>query len=543
MKLLMESLHPAWLRFESEYRECMVSGGDGVELYTQVFAADEKSAGPVVVVRSPYVTDAPVAEPVTGLYADLIRAGYVVVSQHCRGCGKSGGECVPYLNERADGLALLEWIRKQSFYAGEIFLTGGSYLSSVHLSYLNAVGEDVKGAVLAVQDCNRYNILYRNGFYKCGLHGAWAVGMYRKNQLKNKNFTRDSFRIFPLTAFSETVFGEKAAFMDEEFCHPDPADSFWETPAGGGDYKHALENLKIPVLFTTSFYDIYTEGVIDMWESLAPEAREKCALAVTPYNHGYLGGPAQTISFENGELDKVWPNFQLDWFNSIREKRAPGFVTCGKVTWHAQYEGIWRTADHLENGAKEVCFALNEGKLESCPAEEKGITFTYNPYNPAEFKGGCCNNFDGQQLQDKPNSRYDIISFLSEPLAQDMVLQGRGKVVLKVASDCEDTCFYARLSFVNKEGKCYCLRDDIVSLRSQHPGYKPGTAVEIALSFAPNAVKIAAGEQLRLDISSSCWPYFLPHRNKVGNFWEMESAAIARNTIYTASSTLTLFER
>ena len=98
------------------------------------------------------------------------------------------------------------------------------------------------------------------------------------------------------------------------------------------------------------------------------------------------------------------------------------------------------------------------------------------------------------------------------------------------------------MSFVNKEGKCYCLRDDIVSLRSQHPGYKPGTAVEIALSFAPNAVKIAAGEQLRLDISSSCWPYFLPHRNKVGNFWEMESAAIARNTIYTASSKLTLFE-
>ena len=124
-----------------------------------------------------------------------------------------------------------------------------------------------------------------------------------------------------------------------------------------------------------------------------------------------------------------------------------------------------------------------------------------------------------------------------------MVLQGRGEVVLKVASDCEDTCFYARLSYVNKAGECYCLRDDIVSLRGQYPQYKPGTAVEIKLNFAPNAVKIAQGEKLRLDISSSCWPYFLPHRNKVGNYWEMESAAIARNTIFTGSSKLTLFER
>ena len=96
---------------------------------------------------------------------------------------------------------------------------------------------------------------------------------------------------------------------------------------------------------------------------------------------------------------------------------------------------------------------------------------------------------------------------------------------------------------MDSENKCYCLRDDIISLRKFYPDYQPGSRVEVELNFAPNAVRIAKGWQLRLDISSSCWPYFLPHRNKVGNFWEMESAAIAHNTIYTASSKLTLFER
>lgn len=543
MKTMMEVKHPCWERFEAEYQEFMLPASDGVLLFTRLFSLSPDSKGPVVVMRSPYETDAPLPPLQTGLLAALVKAGYIVVYQHCRGCGKSDGICIPYLNERQDGLALLEWIRKQSFYAGELFLTGGSYLASVHFSYLNTDVSDVKGAVLAVQDCNRYNILYRNGFYKCGLHGAWAVSMYKKKQLKQKNFTKDTFRTFPLTAFSQTVFGEEASWMTEEFCHPDPADPFWNTPEGGGDYKTALDDLKFPVLFTTSFYDIYTEGVFDMWDKLTPEQRRKCALVVTPYAHAYLGTPSPVVEFNNGRLEEMWPDFQVEWFNAIREKRAPSFVTLGCTTWHAQHEGIWRTAPHLENGQQPMTFVLNDHTLDEKALPEQEITYTYNPYNPAEFKGGCCNNFDGQQLQDAPDSRYDIKSFLTEPLTKELVLQGRGQVKLKVASDCEDTCFYARLSMVNTKGESVCLRDDIISLRSQHPDYRPGTAVEVELNFAPNAIKLVPGEQLRLDISSSCWPYFLPHRNKVGNYWEMESAAIARNTLFTGASTLTLFER
>lgn len=544
MKITAESCFPFWERFEAERHEYMVPAADGAKLFTLVFSPLSHANGAVVVMRTPYVTpEDPLPEVERGSSAEFLRAGYVLVIQHCRGCGRSEGICVPYNNERQDGLSLLAWIRKQPFYNKELYLTGGSYLSSVHLSYLNAAGEDVKGALLEVQDCNRYNILYRNGFFKCGLHGSWAVRMYKKNQLKKKNFTNDSFRTFPLSSFSKAVFGEEHTFLDEEMSHPDPADPFWETPDGGSDYKHALDDLKIPVLFTTGFYDIYTEGVLDMWEHLSPESRSRCALAVTPYSHAYLGGGTNPIVYQNGDLGAMWPNFKVEWFNAIREKRTPSFITPGSVTWHAQHEGIWRSAPHLENGAKELCFTLNDHTLDQKTEAEKEITYTYNPCNPAEFKGGCCNNFDGQQLQDPPDSRYDIISFLTGPLERDVLLQGRAKVKLKAASDCEDTCFYARLSYVNKEGLCYCLRDDIISLSSQHPDYLPGTPVEVVLEFAPNAVKIAAGERLRLDISSSCWHYFLPHRNKKGSFREMESAAIARNTIFTGASKLILFER
>ena len=543
MKVLMESFFPVWHRFNAECQELMLTAPDGVKLFTRVFYPDGQSKGPVTVIRTPYETAGSLPELCNGLLADQVEAGFIVVMQHCRGCGASEGDCVPYHNEREDGLALLDWIRQQPFYDGEIYLAGGSYLASVHFSYLNAAGDDIKGAVLDVQDCNRYNILYRNGFFKCGLHGSWAVTMYKKNRQIKKNYTHDSFRTFPLSAFSQAVFGEKRTFLDEEFSHPDPADPFWDTPAGGGDYKTALDNLKFPVLFITGFYDIYTEGVFDMWERLSPEIRSKCALVVTPYSHAYLGTQNNVIDYANGSLDTMWPHFKTQWFRAVRSGEKPSFVTLGNITWHAQHEGVWRTAPHLTDGDKKLCFTFNDHTLDCEAGEEKAITYTYNPYAPAEFKGGCCNNFDGQQLQDPPDSRYDILSFVSAPLEREIIFQGRSSVTLKVASDCEDTCFYARLSYVNKDGQCFCLRDDIISLRSQHPDYTPGTAVEVQLNFAPNAFKLVPGERLRVDVSSSCWRYFLPHRNKIGNAWEMETAAIARNTVFTGSSTLTLAER
>ena len=543
MKALMESVFPCWKRFEVEYEEFMVPLEDGVKLFTQLYLPEAGFKGPVIVIRSPYEKDCPNPEMYTGFIAEFLRAGFALVYQHCRGTGKSEGEFFPYLNERADGLELLEWIRQQPFYAKEIFLSGGSYLSSVHYAYLNAIGDDVKGAILDVQECKRYNILYRNGIFKCGLHGSWGASMYRKKQILRKSFSADAFRIMPLTAFPKAVFGDESEFVAAEFSHPDPQDSYWDSPAGGGEYAKALENLRIPILFTTGFYDIYTEGVLDMWESLSPESRSRCALVVTPFDHNYRGVGTTTLTYENGKIEEIWPNYKVEWYKAIRENRAPDFVTLGNITWHAQHEGVWRTAPHLENGKKELVFHLNDHTLDSEAAGEEKITYTYNPYAPAEFKGGCCNNFGGQQLQGRADSRYDIISFVSDPLERDVVFQGTSKVLLKVASDCEDTCFYARLSYINSDGECYCMRDDILPVSKQYPDYTPGEAVELELNFAPNAFKLAKGEKLRLDISSSCWPYFLPHRNKKGNYWEMETAAIARNTIFTGSSKLILLER
>ena len=67
---------------------------------------------PTVIMRDPYV-DAVEFLPedeIVATFAESVAKwtahGYAVVYQHCRGRGKSTGDCIPYINEREDGLFL-----------------------------------------------------------------------------------------------------------------------------------------------------------------------------------------------------------------------------------------------------------------------------------------------------------------------------------------------------------------------------------------------------------------------------------------------------
>ena len=177
---------------------------DGAELFTMVFLPEEQGKFPSVIMRSPYVdheehiTEEKICANRLRDLMPWLENGYAVAFQHCRGRGKSSGDCIPYVYERADGLAMHDWIRQQSFYNGEIFLHGGSYTTSVH--YVTAPwADDIKGAVLEVQDTERYNCNYRNGFFKIGLHGGWYVNMYKKKSIRQKNYTAESYNLLPLS--------------------------------------------------------------------------------------------------------------------------------------------------------------------------------------------------------------------------------------------------------------------------------------------------------------------------------------------------------
>ena len=58
------------------------------------------------------------------LYAER---GFQVLIQNCRGTFGSGGHLNPFHQEQEDGLATIEWLKKQEWFSGELATVGASY--------------------------------------------------------------------------------------------------------------------------------------------------------------------------------------------------------------------------------------------------------------------------------------------------------------------------------------------------------------------------------------------------------------------------------
>ncbi len=501
------------------------------ELFTVTLTPDKVGTYPIVVVRTPYVdgyenTDEEIImADYLREYMECLKRGYAVVVQHCRGRGKSTGDCIPYINEREDGLNLLDWIREQSFYQGEIYLKGVSYLTSVH--YATApFADDIKGAAFGVQDCERYNICYRNGFLKKALHCEWYVGMYKAKSKLKKNCTEGTFEMLPLSDFSKTVFGESAEDFDMMLKAPNRDNEFWNTRYGGSDARNAIRDAKIPILCTTGLFDIYTGGVFDMWNSMSEETRNKSALIVSAYDHGDSCDTENSMIFPKGKkVEQFGENYEIDWFDEIRNNESYPFAR-GKVTYYSLFENKWMTDD----------FADSESFMDLTLGNTKE-TYLYNPFAPARFRGGLSCNFGGSVFQDRPNSRYDIISVYTDKFEKDIFVKGKMSAKLTVLSDCEDTCFYIRIS-IEKERGDLGLRDDITSICYQLGDYKKNTEVELSFNFDEIAFLIKKGERLRVDISSADAAHYVRHTNNKGLYSEQTTAKVAHNTVDLSKSVL-----
>ena len=94
------------------------------QLFTVICLPKKIGTFPTVILRTPYVDaheftdEKEICKGKLTQFKSWLDNGYAVIFQHCRGRGKSTGDCIPYINEREDGLFLQDWIRQQPFYNG-----------------------------------------------------------------------------------------------------------------------------------------------------------------------------------------------------------------------------------------------------------------------------------------------------------------------------------------------------------------------------------------------------------------------------------------
>ncbi len=498
---------------------------DGIKLYTRIMAPKGLTKAPIVFIRTPYEaahngTPHDIASCESNPY---IRNGYAVVLQHVRGRGDSEGVCVPY-NERDDGLNTLNIIRQLDIYDGSIYLYGGSYLSTAHLCYLDTNPSDIKGAVLNIQTDRMYFRNYRNGccYSFCNLH--WYLSMINRSY-PNPNM-EEAFKR-PYKDIMRRVIGEDYPpytnlLLNDQYNH------FWQS----APQTHAIDQLKIPVLFAEGWYDFYLEGMFSMWQRLPEATKEKSTMIVGPWGHDTAVSTQAEYPLENGNIPA---DFTVEWFNSIRDKKCYPYARLGQVNYYTIGNDTWKTSPYPTAPAKEMELYFTEQQtLSTTPCKtQQSISYTYDP----EKRLGCYKYSNIYKAADI-GSVEGVTSFLSQEFSEETSFFGKIRWKMDVSSDCDDTAFFIRVYFV--EGKtAYNLTETITSLSHIKADYQAGEKLTIDLYTPPIAFTVKKGGRIRVDISSDGGIY-VPHANKKEHWASVTETKIATNTIYLKDSFITL---
>lgn len=500
-----------FVRVTEEY----VTMPDGIKLYTRVAVPVGKEKSPIVFIRTPYENSHEGAAHDISLCErdEFIKHGYAVVLQHTRGRGDSEGVCIPY-NEREDGLATLEYIRSLPCYNGEIYLFGRSYLTTVHLCYLDTKPQDIKGAVLDIQSDRMFFRNYRNGCCYDFCNIKWWAKMMRRTY---PDYNLDGTLTMPYKDVAKRVFGEDvprytALLMNDTY------NDFWKNDPR----DNVVDSLNFPVLFRDGWYDYYIEGMFDMWRRLPTETKKKSAFVVGPWGHDTKVSNKAALPIENGNLP---PDHAVKWFDCIREKRAYEYAECGKVTYHCVGGNKWNTDVYPVNSESSMKLFFNQEGLLSNKNSSGAISYRYDPQKRNKlFEYGTV--YEATEI----GVRNDIISFVSDEINEGADFFGNIRWHMNVSTNCDDTAFFMRVYFI-RNGAAYNLTETITTLLHANPDYKRKEKQLLDLLTPPIGFSLQKGDRIRVDISSD-GSIYVPHSNLNTHWAEAPKTRIATNTIY-----------
>lgn len=601
------------------HRNVMVTMRDGVRLATDVYlpARDGRGTGearPVIFERTPYDkagtprSELSVANPVPlsrqQLAIRLVREGYAVVWQDCRGRYGSEGSFTKYVNEAEDGYDSMVWLAGQSWNAGPVGTMGLSYDAHVQMAMacLNPPGL----ACMAVDSGG-----FSNAF-TCGIRQGGALEMKQATWAYNRAHESALARRDPniLAAIeAEDLRGWMArtpwtrgrspvrwdpdyeAYLLDQWQHG-TFDDFWKrTGLWAAGYYDSFP--KVPIIFMSSWYDVYVPTTLENYAGLKGDPDRPLTLIMGPWTHGSRSrsvfgdvdfGPAATF---DGQVDSDWLSYRLKFFARWLKGEAQAddpapvkvFVMGGgsgrrTAEGHLDHGGHWiAAAEWPPAGARPLTlYPTPDMALAGEPPEGGSLSYDYDPRHPVPTIGGALTSgepiFSGgpqNQVEDEAffgctapgmplTARPDVLSFETEPLAEDVTVIGPVTVRLRVSTDAPDTDFTAKLIDVHPpspdypRGYAMILSDGIFRLRYRdgwdaprkvEPGEGP---FDITVQPFATANLFKRGHRIRLDVSSSNFPKFDINPNTGEPEGTSRRARIATNTLhFCGASRLELF--
>lgn len=463
-----------------DYKEVMVPVRDGVRLQTVILAPSNATEPlPILFRRTPYGVPEKAPDEMPASWRELASDGYIFVIQNLRGRFKSEGyfklssrvdlDDPKATNETTDAYDSIEWLVKNvPNNNGKVGMYGVSYdglttaLTLLHPHpALKAISEQASPVDQWMNDD-----FHRYGALRESYAIEYAV-MEQSDKNQNTHFEFETYDTYdwylalgPLSNVNEKYLHGKIPAWNDAVEHPD-YDQYWKNEA----WVRQLHASTVPNLNVAGFWD--QEDPWGPWQ-IFRHAEEHDPdntnfIVAGPWFHGQWQTPKGEsigiVPFGGHETarefrEKIEAPFFRYYLHGAGEKPAWQATTfqAGSNTWHA-----YSSWPPKEVKAKSL-YLHSDGTLSFVAPAKSGRDAQYREYvsNPAApvpyrsrpisptYPGGDWRTWEvaDQRFADR---RPDVLTYVTTPLEQDLVITGPVSAELFASTSGSDSDFVVKL--------------------------------------------------------------------------------------------------
>ena len=526
-----------------ETRSIMVTMRDGVRVSVDLYrpAAPGPQAG--ILYITPYDN--------AGIRARarwFAERGFAVIAADSRGRFDSEGDWDPFTpNHKTDGYDLVEWIAKQPWSNGRVGMIGGSYSGWTQWWTASQAPPALKAIAPQVAPPDQMeNIPYQNGIM-LGAFVDWAGWMSgRTAQVVDSGpyggYTNTRARDLWHTPYLTLNEARGLAFAP-----------WWETwiranlsthPYWRGISYQGPENyaqMTVPALNMTGWFDADFPGspmnYLGMKAHSASAEGRRPKLMIGPWYHGLnervVGGidygPEALIDLD-GYIAR-WYDYYLKGIDNGVVNDTPVWVfVMGPNRWYAEKdwplpETKW-TPYYLTSGGRANSLK-GDGVLSTTQPKTAGLdTYVYDPEHPTQSTYGTHGHIPGAVDARLGAIGDEVVVYQTPVLGEDVEVTGPIEATLFAATSAKDTDWMLRLVDVHPSGYAALLGEGIMRARNRDPAaggqfnaaqlstIEPNKVYEYRIKFWRVTGNVfAKGHRIRLEISSSYYPFYLRNLN------------------------------
>lgn len=548
----------------TEVRNEKVKMRDGTRLVVDIFKPGADGRFPAVLCQTPYNKD--------GLAKRarwFAERGYVVVNSDSRGRFDSEGQWDPFSPlHKSDGYDLVEWIAQQPWCNGRVGTYGLSYMGWTQWWTATQAPPSLKCIVPEVAPPDHFfNAPYQNGvLVGWALDWAGAMAGRTPNSIGKGPYggfadTRDAdYRLTPYIELDDRRKHGGTTWFDTWIRQNTASGDYWRAIAY--QTPEAYAQVKAPSLAISGWFDANFPGTPLNYLAMkqlggTPQAR-RARMVIGPWEH-IINRSQQAAGVDFGPQAIIdWNGYVCRWFDHHLKQIDNGVLSdppvhvfvMGRNEWRAAVdwplpETRW-TKFYLHSGGKANS-ARGDGTLSTdLPADESADHYSYDPADPTPSPAFANGHIDGPRDVQTSAARADVLVYTTAPLKEEVEVVGPITARLFAATSARDTDWMVRLIDVDPQGAAALLCDGVMRARHRDPSrdgafnperlsqLEPGVVYPYTIEFWRATGNVfAPGHRIRVEVSSSYFPYYLRNLNTGADNIGLETTSvIAEQTIH-----------